>query len=808
MKEYVKKTVLFIIPVLLLLLLPINSSAYNMKEQKNILVLNSYNEDMDWTRGLTAGITDKVRQNEDNIFLSFEYMDWKNYPTQDNLDFLHDYYSLKYEEKTFDVVIVSDDMALLFALKNRDEIFHGSPIVFCGVNEKSLSNLDSSYDNYTGVIEVADPTETIKMAKHINPSLSKIYLIYDNFESGITTANMFKEKIDALNMGYKIISLNQLGFHDLLTQLSVLDDQSIVLYATYNSDGKGNIIEYNIGLKQICEYSRVPVYHQYMFGLADGAFGGNLTSPDQYGEYAAELAIRIINGERADDISIVSPDVAKKVVNYDQLIKLGIPLDAIPEDVELINKPFSFFETYKMLVEVVTIIIAFLIILVILLLIHNRKMRKMKKKNTYLAMHDVLTGLPNRRSLYEDETKLQVEGLKNYSALLFLDLDNFKYINDTMGHEFGDEFICEVSKRLLKNMRENFKIYRLGGDEFVILMLQVSTSHEVNDFVNLILEDMKSEFVVLGSSLKISASIGVALYPEHGVTVEELIKFADIAMYKAKEGGKNRSVIYEKTMNQDFTDRMIIERHLNFAIENKEFEVYYQPQIKVETQKVTGLEALLRWNNKELGTVPPLRFIEIAEITRLIIPIGDWVFHQACMFAKKLQESRHADVSISVNISVIQILQTDFTQKILDTLKDYDLNPDCLELEITETVMAESIDVILSKLQYLSDHGIRIALDDFGKGYSSLNYLIQLPIKTLKIDKSFIDNISTDKDFEGIVSHIINMGKSLGMSIIAEGVEKEEQLNYLRKYNCETIQGYYFSPPLSQEDVMTFLENK
>jgi diguanylate cyclase (GGDEF)-like protein/PAS domain S-box-containing protein len=428
-----------------------------------------------------------------------------------------------------------------------------------------------------------------------------------------------------------------------------------------------------------------------------------------------------------------------------------------------------------------------------------------KKQIEFLAYHDSLTGLPNRRSLYEDELKIQIEGSQSHSALLFLDLDNFKYINDTMGHEFGDEFICEVSKRLSKIMRENCNIYRLGGDEFVILMFQVKDVSEVDDFAACVLEDMKGEFVVLGSSLKIGASIGVALYPEHGHTVEELIKSADIAMYKAKEGGKNKSVTYQNVMNKDFEERMTLEKHLNFAIENKEFEVFYQPQISVQTEKVTGLEALLRWNNKELGKVPPLRFIEIAEITRLIIPIGDWVLHQACIFVKKLQETKHTDITISVNISVIQILQTDFTEKVLDTLKEYDLDTSCLELEITETVMAESMDAILGKLQYLSDRGIRIALDDFGKGYSSLNYLMQLPIKTLKIDKSFIDNISTDKDYEGIVSHIINMGKSLGMTIVAEGVELEEQLRYLSKYNCDTIQGYYFSKPLSMEDALIYL---
>ena len=808
---------------LFLFLFPVYSNAYDVKAQKNILVLNSYNEDMDWTRGLTAGIIETIRTANDNYFVSVEYMDWKNYPTEDNLEYLYQYYNFKYQEKHLDIIIACDDMALSFALKHRSEFFSNAPIVFCGVNQQSLSRIAENYKNYTGVIEVADPTETVKMAYQINPLIEKIYLASDNTESGISTAKIFTDKIEALNMGFDIIPLNQLEFNELLDVLSKLDDRSIVLYATYNSDAKGNLFEYNIALKQMCMSSAAPVYHQYDFGLSDGAFGGNLISPRRYGEYTAAMAIRILRGENADNISIYTPDVTQKVVDYTQLEKFNLSMESIPEDVEVIKQPFSFFESYKLLVLTVLLAFAFLIGLLVTLSVYTNRIKRMKQelaeKNQdlmrineelvlsdeaikNLALHDVLTGLPNRRSLFQDVSHSFLQSCDQEAALLFIDLDNFKYINDTMGHEFGDQFINLVSERLLETMNENSILYRLGGDEFIILLLGIKAEREVENFVKNVLRVFKTEFVVYDSSLRISASIGVALYPEHGDNIEELIKSADIAMYNAKERGKNRYTFYESKMNQDFADRMILEKYLHSAMENNEFEIYYQPQVDTKDQKITGMEALIRWKSPELGTVPPLIFIPVAEVTHLIIPLGDWVLRQACEFLSDLHEQGHREMTVSVNISVIQILQSDFPEKVIKILEEFELEPKYLELEITETVLIESFDAVLNQLRLLNEAGIGIALDDFGKGYSSLNYLMQLPISTLKIDKSFVDYISVDSEYKEITNQIINMGKSLGMSIVAEGVEHQEQLEYLKKHKCDKIQGYLFSPPLPKNELL------
>ncbi len=422
-----------------------------------------------------------------------------------------------------------------------------------------------------------------------------------------------------------------------------------------------------------------------------------------------------------------------------------------------------------------------------------------EKRYSHLALHDVLTGLPNRQALYENASQLFSDLAVKKAALIYIDMDNFKYINDTMGHDFGDELIKQASKRISINMNNKGILYRLGGDEFVIL--QAINEKEAESLMSKILNSFRKEFVIKNSTIHISLSIGLAMYPEHGDIVSKLMKAADIAMYTSKESGKNRYEVYQNSMNVAFSDRMNLEKYLHVAMEKHEFELYYQPQIDLNNDKITGLEALLRWKSPELGNVSPMDFIKVAEDTHLIIPLGEWVLIQACEFLSQLHKSGHPNMAMSVNISPIQILQEDFTDKVIKILKYYNIAPMCLELELTETILIESFENVYKKLQLLSDIGIRIALDDFGKGYSSLNYLRQLPIHTLKIDKCFIDNVSFDTENTTITRHIISMGKSMGLSVVAEGVEVQGQLDYLKKYQCDKMQGYLFSRPLPKSEI-------
>ncbi len=813
--------------------------------KKNILILHSYNEGLAWTSDQNTGIIETIEKEYPNTSTYVEYMDWKNYPTTNILSYISDYLEFKYKHKRIDLIITTDDAAFKFALLNREQLFSDAPIVFSGVNKESVSEIAKHYKNYTGVIENIDPTETFRLALRINPYIKKVYVVFDNSESGLSTGRLVMDKVKAMNL--EPIPMNMMSFNELLHVVSKLDNTSIVFFATYYSDGNGKMLEFNLASREISKYSSVPLYHQYDFGLNKGAFGGEMLSGGLCGNYAAKLAVRILKGEAASDIKIISPKATRVVFDYEQLKRFEVPVWKLPKSAEIINKPFSFFETYKRLVLCVIGAFAVLTLFLIILLVYIKKIKNIRKqlyqsneeltqtyeelvasdeelkhqldeirsiqkslsqseeKYTFLALHDVLTGLPNRRSLLEDLLKVLSNNSGKKLALLFIDMDNFKYINDTMGHEFGDELINKASHRLKTALKDFGTLYRLGGDEFILLIHDIENQFEAEEFMCQVLQSFKEEFEIRNSVLHITFSIGAALYPDHGNSIEDLIKCADIAMYKAKEQGKNRYVLYDKDMDKAFSERMTIEKLLHTAMEKNEFDVYYQPQFDLETQKVTGLEALLRWKSSELGNVSPMKFIQVAEDTHLIIPLGEWVLNQACVFIKELHEKGLKDLTVSVNISTIQILQSGFTRKIIDIINCHKLNPECLELEITETVLIESFTTVLRKLNKLKKLGIRIALDDFGKGYSSLNYLKQLPISTLKIDKSFIDSVSVDEEGRTITRHIITLGRSLGMTIIAEGVEYNEQLEYLKKYHCDRIQGYLFSKPLPGEDVKKLL---
>lgn len=421
-----------------------------------------------------------------------------------------------------------------------------------------------------------------------------------------------------------------------------------------------------------------------------------------------------------------------------------------------------------------------------------------------MAGRDYLTGIPNRFSLYEYfPAYLQKENTGK--ALLYIDADDFKYINDTMGHLTGDELIRQISRRLLELIGPQDSLFRLGGDEFIVCLGESSDNGEVEAAAHRLIQSFLAPFRLNNNMLHITASIGIALHPQHGRDLEGLMKCADIALYSAKDMGKNRVVFYETEMNEAVAQRMRIERHLRTALRNKEFSLNYQPVLDIETNSISGFEALLRWDNITLGSVPPNQFIKVAEDTHMIIPIGDWVLTEACKFIKSLHMQGYGDIGISVNISIIQLFQEDFYPKVMRMIEKIGLNPLKLQLEITESILMESYKEIKCKLELFREQGVQIALDDFGKGYSSLSYLRNLPITTLKIDKVFTDDILRNDD-DSLMGTIVLLGQKMGLNVVAEGVETKEQMDYLKRYNCQNIQGYYYSRPLPENMVYEFIK--
>ncbi|WP_195724336.1 ABC transporter substrate binding protein [Paenibacillus monticola] len=944
---------------------------------QNVLILNSYHNGFAWTDDQSNGIEEQLKSAEKIPIIYTEYMDWKRYPSDASWEQFYEMIQFKYAAIHIDVIMTTDDSALNFAIKYREDILDNAPIIFSGVNQLGYDGIKDP-SNITGIIEEIDPTETIRMALEINPSIQNVYVVFDNSESGLTTGKIVTDKLLSLNLGLQIFPMNHFSNEQIMQKASTLSSDSIILMTTYFSDSTGRITEFDRFSSELGQNSSVPVYHMYDFGLNHGAFGGSMISGKIQGHTASNMALRVLQGESTYQIPIVTDNIARKVFDYRELQRFDISLQQLPKGSEVVNKPFSFYDTYKGLVLSIigafTILLAFILILLFYVQLVKRMRKNLERSNerfslaafgadaviwdvdmstmiyyfsdswyellgyerdeideshkgwkdiihpedadqearrrsehleglstyyyseyrlrsklgeykwfqargkilrnatggyirfagsmtdvtdrkgvenklqmsyqelesTYeeltalqdelveqynkvvenqellqnseekyrvLAYNDVVSGLPNRLSLSEELENFVQEHSGGRGALFFLDIDDFKYINDTMGHSFGDELLVKVGERLLELSDGRSSHFRFGGDEFVILLKDLNNSAEVLTYAESLVQGFKEPFKLHESIVHISTSIGISQYPEDGDNAEELLKNADIAMYKAKEAGKGSYVLYGKAMQQHFDDRMIIEKNLRNVISNNELSLHYQPLVDVGSDQLWGFEALLRWHSPVLGFMSPLSFIKIAEDSRLIVPIGEWVLRTACQFIKDLHGKGYEGYHISVNISVIQLMLDNFTEMVLAVLQETGLAPEYLELEITESIFMESFEIISTKLNFLKKKGIGIALDDFGTGYSSLSYLKQLPITTLKIDKSFIDSIDSPNSMS-LARSIVTIGHDMGLKVTAEGVETPEQLAFLERTSCDKIQGYFISRPIPQNDVMEWVDGR
>lgn len=427
-----------------------------------------------------------------------------------------------------------------------------------------------------------------------------------------------------------------------------------------------------------------------------------------------------------------------------------------------------------------------------------------EKKIERLAYFDSLTNLYNKASIMERFNEMTVTNISKI-ALLFMDLDNFKLTNDTYGHAVGDQLLIQIANNLMEIRGLNI-VSRFGGDEFVILCSGFENIRDIDKIADNLVRHMDSVFKVNAYSINVSCSVGIAIYPTDADNFDGLLKNADTALYKAKEKGKNRYEFYNISMNEAIYEKLYIQSYMKTALALDEFKLHYQPLYTARNQKLIGFEALLRWTNPDMGQISPERFIPVAEETRLILPIGDWVLKNACWFLKKLHDIGGTELTMSINISILQLQQPDFANSVLKVLEQNNLQPEALELEITESVLIQYIDEVADNISLLKSIGIKITLDDFGTGYSSLNYLTQLPISTLKIDRSFIERIGNTEDNKLIIEPIIFISRKMGLITVAEGVETKLQLDYLRKLGCDVIQGYLLGRPQPEETIMELVK--
>jgi diguanylate cyclase (GGDEF)-like protein/PAS domain S-box-containing protein len=431
--------------------------------------------------------------------------------------------------------------------------------------------------------------------------------------------------------------------------------------------------------------------------------------------------------------------------------------------------------------------------------------RKMEDQIRYAAFHDEMTGFSNKKALETQVSKDLKKGINQYGIML-IDIDHFKRINDTMGHRFGDKYIKEVGSILKNHLIPESEVFRISGDEFVVY----HRMHHINELDQLsgrLIHALNNVIQVEYSNFSNSVSIGTAVYPHDGDTLESLLTRADLAMYKAKEDGRGRVVRYQSAMFEKRIWRIEREDALKTALQRGELSLVFQPQVNCLTNDIVGFEALLRWYHPILGQVPPLEFIPIAEETQLIMPIGKWVIDEALSFLSNVNRRYHKSYHMAVNVSVLQLMQDDFEIVVEEALIAKDIPTDQFVIEITESVVIQAINTVSSKLERLQKKGVRVALDDFGTGYSSLSYLKTLPVDILKIDKSFIDEMVISKSQEELVQLIIQIGRQMTMTLVAEGVESLEQLELLKDMNCDFMQGYYYSKPLNELDCMKLLDS-
>jgi len=434
--------------------------------------------------------------------------------------------------------------------------------------------------------------------------------------------------------------------------------------------------------------------------------------------------------------------------------------------------------------------------------------RAMSNEMTHAAQHDPVTKLPNRLLLNDRITQAiaLARRQRRSIALVFLDLDHFKYINDSLGHGVGDKLLQAVAERLLTRVRASDTVSRLGGDEFVILLSEIAHPEDAATCATNILLSLNAPHSIGGRDVDIDGSIGISIYPDDGQDPETLNKNADTAMYHAKENGRNNFQFFKADMNRKSVERQSLEGSLRQALRRKEFVLHYQPKVNLDTGEITGVEALIRWQQPDRGLIPPSEFIPIAEDCGLIIQIGRWVLREACMQAREWLDLGLPFRRISVNVSAAEFRAKTFLAGIHATLRETGFEARCLDLELTEGVLMEDAEATVAVLQELKAMGIHLAVDDFGTGYSSLSYLRRFPIDVLKIDKSFVHQISGNADDSAIVSAILDMGKNLKQRVIAEGIETEEQLAFLRTHHCAEGQGYLFSRPVAPAELAHLLQ--
>lgn len=831
--------------VFFLFLLILNGLVFaedDLLEGKRVLLISSYNPSFitfyEQIEGIKSVLDDK------GVLLDVEFMDTKRLYTEENIHNFYETLSYKLEMlPQYDVIMVSDDNGFDFVLEYGETLFSDIPVVYLGINNIEKAIKASELGHITGVVEAISLQETIEIALTMNKDADEVLAIVDGTASGQGDYKLYLELNDVFNdVGLNVLDLSTMTFSEYKQKLSEIKNDQVVILLSAFSDVTDTRVEFDEIVETINQNTSVPVFHPYMHGIGKGLIGGKVISHKEQGRSAANIVIRILNGENVDDIEPITNSPNVFTFDYQIMHQYGFKISDIPSESTLLNYSPSIILEYLEYIVLALVVIGVQVVLIVYLGITIRKRKLSEEKllenerklimandelsTTYEELYasyeevesqnqqiqkliyiDDLTSLDNRYAITNtiDQLIAECQGDQGI-AIMFLDVDNFKDINDMFGHDVGDEVIKITGTRLKMLMTDDIHIGRFGGDEFLIVYKNYMNNSALESLIDSVREAFASQIIIGERKFYLTISMGVVKYPKHGHSQKELIKRADMSLYKAKASGKDNYIIYDETFDDDLEYTLKLQHHIKEAYMDQQFKLNYQPIIDAKTNELVGFEALIRWYHDELGHVSPLELITNAEEMGLIVDIGYWVMEKAFEFAVSYNEQSLNPLYISVNISVLQLKYQGFVEEFKNIIEKVKISPDLIILETTETAFLDAMDTAKETLEALRSMGIYVALDDFGTGYSSLNYLKNLPVNILKVDRSFVNNISDDLFDRQLIEVIVQLAKSKNLKVIAEGVEEEEQLSLLQSLGCHYIQGYYFSKPLPEELVLDYIK--
>lgn len=810
---------------------------------QKVLILHSYHKGLYWTDEFERGIEEGLKK--ENVEITVEYMDSYRYNHENYYEELFAYYSEKYKDKKFDEIIVCDNFANDFMKIYYQQLFDGIPVVFGGIND--YSNNDLFTTNSTGIVQTSAQEDNINLITIIHPNTDMILICGAPSATAIAEANAIVTQAEVNNSAIHFKSILKNNFEELINSLVNYGPNTVVIVAGTMMMANGDFLDHASFSAKLIEKTGLPVYAMASsYIINHGAIGGMAVDSYVHGKIIADFTIKILSGADASLLPIIEKPVAQYTFNYKRLQEFNIDESLLPKDSVILDAPSTKVTINKKFLYLTIATMLTMALLMLGILVNSNRRKKAEKmmevtskqleiqnielesSNAYLkrsteqlniqyeelteknerieflAYYDALTHLMKREKLSEMLTDLLAQRKDQVFAIYNVDLSNLKTINDTYGHNVGNEVLIKVSQLIREVINNDNCLIGTHHSEFLIVDFNIENIEEALDQTSKITEELVKSLKVNNKEIDLETNIGISLYPLHGSDTTSLLTNANIAMMEAIKNGKNSSSVYQEIYYFNIINRLEMEKQLKKALQYHEFELFYQPKVDTTKCEIIGCEALIRWRHPDGKLVYPKNFIEIAEETGAIIPIGDWVIYEACKQIKAWQLIGF-NMNISVNVSARQFIGTHLIDVIKDALLINDIGANQLELEITETAVMKDVQHNAKLLTELRGLGVGIALDDFGTGYSSMNYIKELPITKLKIDKSFIDHIEELKQKE-IIKSIIDLGQALKYVINIEGVERLEQFRILQEYKADEIQGFLFSRALPKGEFVPFVQ--